>query len=266
MAQISVSLNVVNKIDRTMTLPGDTTLAQLRAGFESRVSSLDDALFVVSYRISQTDTALYEIGVRTGDIFTLTTEDAPAGDGLGVNVLRPSADVLEVSDNATAGDILRGLSKLIKNPASQLYIGRYAANPENTLDDFGLTNGDLVSLALLPTRVDYELLLVPARGGYTPFHVQDSSAVMGGPDETIDISHILPRRKRHLIQGAQAEFVRINDVWHVQALPTANAPLFVDGHRLSPRRPKALFENNVISLGSSPNEPLLQLVVQFDVE
>lgn len=187
LAQISVSLNVVNTIDRTVTLPGDTTLAQVRAGFENRVPLLDDALFVVSYRISQTDSPLYELGVRTGDIFTLTTSDAPVGDGLGVNLLRPGVDVLEVSDNATASDILRGLSKLIQKPAHQLYIGRYAANLDHTLDEFGLTNGDLVSLALLPTRVDYELLLVPARGGYTPIHVRDESAVMGGPDETIDI-------------------------------------------------------------------------------
>jgi hypothetical protein len=266
LAQISVSLNVVSKIDRTVTLHGTTTLAQMQTGFKNQVSVFDDALFVVSYHINQPDRALYELGVRTGDIFIVVMNDSPIGDGLGVNVLRPSVDVLEVSDNATAGDILRELSKLLGTPAHRLYIGRYAANLEQTLDNFGLVSGDLISLALLPTRVDYELLLVPARGAYSPFHVKGTSAVMGGSNESIDISHILPRRKRHLIQGAQAEFVRLNDVWHVQALPTANMPLFVDSHRLFPHHPKALFENNVISLGSSPTEPLLQLVVQFNMD
>jgi len=265
LAQISVSINIVNKIDRSLSLTGDTTLAQVRAGFERHVPSLDDTLLMVSYRLSQPESALYELGVRTGDIFTLAVEDSPAR-GLGVTVLRPGADVLEVSDNATVGDIQRHLSRFLKRPASRLYVGRYVSNLAHTLADLSLTDGDLVSLAVLPTHTDHGLVLVPARGGYTPFRVRESSSVMGGPDEPIDISHFLPRRKRHLIQGAQAEFVRRDDVWHVQALPTASLPLFVDGYRLFPHRPKSLFENNVISLGSNPNEPLLQLVVQFDVE
>jgi hypothetical protein len=265
LAQISVSINIVNRIERSLTLTGDTTLSQVRAGFENHLSSLDDTLLLVSYRLSQPESALYELGVRTGDIFTLAMDDTPVH-GLGVHVLRPAADVLEVSDNATVGDIQRHLSRYLQRSASQLYVGRYVSSLAHTLADLSLADGDLISLAVLPTYTDHGLVLVPARGGYTPFRVRETSAVMGGPDETIDISHILPRRKRHLIQGAQAEFVRRDDVWHVQALPTANLPLFVDGHRLFPHRPKSLFENNVISLGSNPNEPLLQLVVQFDVE
>ncbi len=266
MAQLSVSLNVVDKIDRSLPLPGSTTLAQVRAGFERHVPSMADALLVVSYRISQTDSALYELGIRTGDIFTLVTDEVPASEGLGLNVMRPGIQVLEVSDNATAHDILHGLAKLIKKQVKQLYIGRYTAHLDQTLDDYGLEKGDLISMALLPTHVNYQLRLIPARGAFTPFRVKGTTAVLGGSEETIDITHILPRRKRHLIQGAQAEFVCIDDVWHVQALPTANMPMFVDGRRLFPRRPMALFENNVISLGSSPDDPLLQLVVQFDME
>jgi hypothetical protein len=264
LAQISVSINIVNRIERTLTLTADATLAQVRAGFEKHVPSLDDTVLLVSYRLDQPESALYELGVRTGDIFTLVMEDTPV-QGLGVTVLRPSADVLEVSDNATVGDIQRHLSSYLKRPASQLYVGRYVSSLAHTLADFSVTDGDLISLAVLPTNTDHGLVLVPARGGYSPFRVRES-AVMGGPDEPIDITHILPRRRRHLIQGAQAEFIRRDDVWHVQALSTANLPLFVDGHRLFPHRPKSLFENNVIALGSNPNEPLLQLVVQFDVE
>ena len=265
MAQISVSLNVIDKIDGIITLIGDTTLAQIQAGFQERVPVLKDGLMVVSYNVNQSDSPLYELAVRTGDIFTVVTTKIDSPDGLGVTVVQPSVDVLEVSDNATRDDILSGLSKLIQKPAHQLYIGRYAADLHYTLDDFGLIKGDLISFSLLPTRVDYVLRLVPARGGYVPFQVKENT-VVGGANEMVDISHLLPRRKRHLIQGAQAEFRRLNDVWHVQALPTANMPLFVDGHRIFPHRPKPLFENNVISLGSSPNEPLLQLVVQFDME
>ena len=280
MAQISVSLDVISEVKRMETLPGSTTLEQLLPEYRSRVPSLEDAIFVAHYRIDEPESALYELGVRTGDLFALVLNDTPlsrtesSSDGvnlsLGLNVLRPSVDVLEVSDYATVGDVQAYVKSAFGagNARSAVYVGRYAPDLQASLDTLGLTSGDMLSLALLPTQVDYALLLVPARGGYSPFRVSDSSAIMGGGQSSaaIDITQILPRRKRHLVQGPQAEFSKINDVWHVQALPTANAPLFVDSQRLFPQRPKALFENNVISLGSSPTEPLLQLVVQFDVE
>lgn len=276
MAQISVSLDVITKVERVQELPGSTTLEQLLTSFRSRVPSLEDAIFMVSYRIDDTDSALYELGVRTGDLFTLrldagrtptTGEDSLS---VGLNVLRPSGDVLEVSDYATVGDVQRYIAAMMNANAarSALYIGRYVLNLRATLDSLSMTSGDMISLVLLPTQVDHALLLVPARGGYSPFRVRESIAVIGsaGTATTIDITQILPRRKRHLVQGPQAEFTKINDVWHVKVLPTANAPFFVDSQRLFPHRPKALFENNVISFGSSPTEPLLQLVVQFDAE
>lgn len=278
MAQISVSLDIVNKIERTEAVSGSTTLEQLLPGFHRRVPSLQDAMFIVSYRLDDPETALYELGVRTGDIFTLLLEpgspSAPMQENIsiGLNVLRPSGDVLEVSDYATVSDIRQHVAGFVGANSSRaaLYMGRYAPHLSATLETLGVSSGDILSLALLPTQVDYALLLVPARGGYSPYRVRESSALMGGLQSgttiAIDITQILPRRKRHLVQGPQAEFSKINDVWHVEVLPTANAPVFVDSQRLFPHRPKAIFENNVISLGSSPTEPLLQLVVQFDVE
>lgn len=276
MALISVSLDVLKEVQQFRSWPVGTPLSQLRTACGYRTSELENAGFIVSYRIDAPDMALNELAVRTGDVFTLlpTTPTLPEqGPGelvIGMNVQRPTGDVLEVSDNATVADIHRTLGRFAgARGRPVLYIGRYVVDLDATLADYRLASGDMVSLAMLPSQQDAVLLLVPARGGYSPFQITDDSAVLGGsrPGEpvTVDIGNILPRRKRTAVQGPQAELLRVNEVWHIQLLPSASLPMFLDSQRLMPLRPKALYENNVISLGNSPNEPLLQLVVQFEI-
>jgi hypothetical protein len=276
LALISVSLDVLDTVQQFRSWPVDTPLSQLRTACGYRTSELENAGFIVSYQIDEPDTVLYELAVRTGDVFTLlpTAPRLPeAGPGelvVGMNVQRPTGDVLEVSDNATVADIQRELGRFAGTRGRPvLYIGRYVVDLDATLADYRLANGDMVSLAMLPSHQDAVLLLVPARGGYSPFHVEGQRAILGGarPGEpvTVDIGNILPRRKRSVVQGPQAELMRINEMWHIQLLPSASLPMFLDSQRLMPMRPKALHENNVISLGTSPTEPLLQLVVQFEI-
>lgn len=277
MALVSVSLEVLPQVQQWRAWPPSAPLASLRTACGHRASELEDAGFLVCYRVDAADLTLYELAVRTGDVLFLTpaSQRPPSGTGderyIGMNVLHPSGDVLEVSDHATVGDLQQELARYARvRGRVDLYVGRYIVDLSATLEDYRLTTGDIVSLAMLPATTSTVLMLVPARGAFSPFEVRVPAAVVGrsrpGEPVAVDIGNILPRRKRNAVQGPQAELTRLQDVWHVEVLPAANVPIFVDSQRLYPFRPRPLFENNVISFGSSPNEPLLQLVVRFETE
>lgn len=288
MAQITVSLNVLNNQGFPIELPATHTLDDVLTMLLRRDGGVQiaETLIVLGYRVTNYSSTLYELGVRAGDVLTLMPEDAlsrEAGDApargetltIRTCTVYPTGDVLEVSDNARISAILPRLGTLLGKADFKptLYIGRYVGAERTRLADLGLERGDLLGVAVMPTHAEHILVLNPGRGERQPFHISASPTLMGGFGPTdrptapaVDISDLLARRQKYLIQGAQVEFLKINGVWHIQLLPRANTPVFVDSQRLLRRRPKVLAEENVISFGTSPTEPLLTLVVQSSLE
>lgn len=287
MAQIIVSLNVLTEHSHSMELPMGATSADLLTTFlrGAKDATTRDSLLMIGYKITNFANSLYELEVRTGDVLVLMTADKPTAPvksaqssvalELRTCTVYPTGDVIEVSDNVSINTILSRLSRLLPTPDAKpaLYRGRYINANNSRLTELGLDHGDLVGLTIIPTKTEPILILTSARAEHAPFRISASPTYMGSfgakPESTItsiDITELIPRRRRFSIQGPQVEFLKIKGVWHVQLLPHANTPVFLDSERLFRRKPKVLTEDNVLSFGSTPTEPLFTLVVQASLE
>jgi hypothetical protein len=299
MTEISVSLNVLAAGNNALTdVPFDNTDAArmplrdllpnllARLGRRERASAvLDQHLLLVCRPLLGAEGTLYDLGVRTGDVIVLASptalEDDARPPGVRFAVMSDTGDVLELSDHVPISALMPALLAFMRREGQmpgleepQVLIGRIVSDPDRSIEEVGAQPGYVIGLfqvRLAPSRIT--LVLASPRGAHAPFRVSYSPALMGRFDRSltghppdIDLSRALPRGKENAVSPRQAEFVEEDGVWSVQTHRDANAPVFVDGQRLLPGQPIALAENNVLSFGSSPTRPDLQLVVRFETD
>lgn len=189
-------------------------------------------------------------------------------DESGSTFLETSSDV---SVNKIVSEIFRNMDTPLRPDQVMVFVGR-AVPLDKSLLEVGTQNADsLFIVAVNPLAASVRLQLFLPRTVSPWREISQTPAVLGRYDETmlderldIDLSEILPEGKKNNISRRQAEFVEQNGQWYVRLHPKAASSLFVNNVQLTPQQLVALAENDVISMGTSPTQPVAQLIVRFE--
>lgn len=198
---------------------------------------------------------------------------------LSLNVIDESGQFIELPDDVPLSQILPHIEMHLQGEGTTisghlLFVSRVVDNLDQTLSELGIGDGDSLHLVRVDSALHVtKLQLYLPRNDRQPWReVMPPMAVLGRDDGSmpdvqldIDVSSAISSEKQiSRVSRRQLQFYVEDGRWFVVLHKLANAPAFVGSLRLTENSPVQLAEGNVITIGASPNQAVLQFNVRLE--